>query len=86
MFQLVIMNAASLAGRISPGFFARSLGVVHMTVASTICCSVLIFSMVAIENATSVVVIAILYGYAAGISKHQNLSLQFPFHSVFPQT
>ena len=66
------MNAASLAGRLSPGFFAHSLGVVHMTVASAICCVALIFSMVAIENATSVVVIAVLYGYVSGISKYQN--------------
>ena len=66
------MNAASLAGRLSPGFFAHSLGVVHMTVASAICCVALIFSMVAIENATSVVVIAVLYGYVSGISRYQN--------------
>jgi hypothetical protein len=63
------MNASSLLGRLSPGFFAHSLGVVQMTVASVICCSALIFSMATIGNATSIVVIAILYGYAAGICK-----------------
>ena len=65
------MNAANLAGRLSPGFFAHSLGVVPMVVASGVCCSVLIFSMATIGNGndTSVVVIAILYGYATGIRK-----------------
>jgi len=44
-YLLVIMNASSLLGRLSPGFFAHSLGVVQMTVGSCICCSALIFSM-----------------------------------------
>ncbi|KAF8809867.1 MFS general substrate transporter [Phlegmacium glaucopus] len=66
-YALVIMNASSLAGRLSPGFFPRSLGVVHMTVVSAVCCGALILSMVAIGNVTSVVVIAVLYGYATGI-------------------
>ena len=58
-------------GRLSPGFFARSLGVVHMTVASGVCCSALIFSMAAIRNGndSSIVAITILYGYSAGIGK-----------------
>ena len=73
------MNAAGLAGRLSPGFFAHSLGVLHMTVASAICCIALIFSMPAIENGTSVVVVAVLYGYASGISKYQNSVCNFLF-------
>jgi len=63
------MNAAGLLGRLSPGFFAHSLGVLQMTVASAICCSALIFSMAAISNAASIVVIVILFGYMAGICK-----------------
>ena len=73
------MNAASLAGRLSPGFFANSFGVVHITVASGICSTALIFSMVAIEDATSVVVIAALYGYISGISEYQNSVCNFLF-------
>ena len=73
------MNAASLAGRLSPGFFAHSLGVVHITVASATCCTALIFSMVAIEDATSVVVISVLYGYASGISECQSSVCNFLF-------
>ena len=73
------MNAASLAGRLSPGFFAHSLGVVNITVVSAICCIGLIFSMVAIGNGTSVVVIAVLYGYISGISKYQNFVCSFLF-------
>jgi hypothetical protein len=76
------MNAAALAGRLSPGFFAHSLGVVHMTVASGICSIALIFSMAAIGNDTNVVVIAVLYGYASGVSKYQNSCVHIPFHSV----
>ena len=66
------MNASSMAGRLSPGFFAHSLGVVQMTVASTFCSGVLVFSMVSIGSVTSFVVIAVLYGYAVGICKYQN--------------
>jgi len=63
------MNVAHLAGRLSSGCFARSLGIMHMTMASCICSGALIFSMAAIGNGnvTSIVVIGILYGYAAGI-------------------
>ena len=65
------MNATNLIGRLSSGFFARSLGVVHMIVASGVCYSALIFSMAAIRNGndSSIVAIAILYGYSAGIGK-----------------
>jgi len=68
-YSLVIMNGASFAGRLSSGFLAHSLGVVHITLASCISCSALIFSMATIGNGnvTSVVTIAILYGYAAGV-------------------
>ena len=76
------MNAASLAGRLSVGFFAHSLGVVHITVASGICCTALIFSMVAIEDAMSVVVIAVLYGYISGISEYQNSVCNFLFSQL----
>lgn len=56
-------------GRLSSGFFAHSLGVVHMTVAACICSGALIFSMVTIDhgNVTSIIVIAILFGYSTGI-------------------
>jgi len=68
-YLLVIMNAAGLLGRLSPGLFTRYLGVVHMMVASGVCCSALIFSMASIRNGSdsSIVVITVLYGYFAGI-------------------
>ena len=65
------MNVAHLMGRLSSSFFARSLGVMRMIIASCICTGALIFSMATIGNGnvTSIVVIAILYGYTAGICK-----------------
>lgn len=53
------MNASSLVGHPSPGFFARSLGVVHM---KAVC-----LATVGNVTTSSIVVIAVLYGYAAGI-------------------
>ena len=65
------MNVPHLLGRLSSSFFARSLGVMRMIMVSSICSGALIFSMAAIGNGnvTSIVVIAILYGYTAGICK-----------------
>ncbi|KAJ6451780.1 MFS general substrate transporter [Mycena sanguinolenta] len=66
-YSLVIMNASSFFGRLSPGFFAHKLGVVNMVTASAGVGSVLILCMIALKSVASVVVIGVLYGYSAGI-------------------
>jgi hypothetical protein len=65
--QLVIMNAASFIGRCTPGIIASYTGVLNLTIISTVACSALIISMIALSDIASVIVIGILYGYFSGI-------------------
>ncbi|KAJ7729146.1 MFS general substrate transporter [Mycena metata] len=66
-YSLVIMNASSFVGRLTPGFFAHSLGIANMVTAAAGCGSVLILGMIGLSNVASVVVLAILYGYCGGV-------------------
>ncbi|KAJ7157878.1 major facilitator superfamily domain-containing protein [Mycena crocata] len=66
-YSLVIMNAASFIGRLSPGFFAHKLGIINMIAAASGAGAVLILSMIALKTIASVVVIGVLYGYCAGV-------------------
>jgi MFS family permease len=66
-YSLVIMNASSFVGRLSPGFFAQKLGVHNMVTASAGAGAVLILSMIALKSVASVVVIGVLYGFSAGV-------------------
>ncbi|KAJ7876424.1 major facilitator superfamily domain-containing protein [Mycena leptocephala] len=65
--DLVIMSASSFVGRICPGFFAHSLGIANMATASAGCGAVFILGMIGLSNIPSVVVLAILYGFCAGV-------------------
>ncbi|KAJ7467469.1 MFS general substrate transporter [Mycena latifolia] len=65
-YSLVILNAMSFVGRLTPGFFAHKLGIINMVTAAAGCSAVLIFSMIALKSLASVVVIAVLYGFCAG--------------------
>ncbi|RDB15653.1 Riboflavin transporter MCH5 [Hypsizygus marmoreus] len=66
-YALVIMSVASVAGRLISGAFVRRLGVGNMVLLSTGCCAVLIFAMIGLRTAASVVVLAVLYGFFAGM-------------------
>ncbi|KAJ7842516.1 MFS general substrate transporter [Mycena leptocephala] len=66
-YSLVIMSASSFVGRICPGFFAHSLGIANMATASAGCGAVFILGMIGLSNIPSVVVLAILYGFCAGV-------------------
>lgn len=63
------MNFSSFVGRVSSGFFVRPLGVLNMIAFSTFTGSALIFAMIGLRSVASVVVIAIIYGFSAGIGK-----------------
>ena len=69
------MNGSSFLGRLSPGFFSHLLSVVNMLTAAALCCTILIFSMLRLTNIPSLVTIAVLYGYFAGICKCQLKSI-----------
>ncbi|KAJ6449949.1 major facilitator superfamily domain-containing protein [Mycena sanguinolenta] len=66
-YSLVIISASSFVGRICPGFFAHSLGIANMATASAGCGAVFILGMIGLSNIASVVVLAILYGFCAGV-------------------
>ncbi|KAF8884281.1 major facilitator superfamily domain-containing protein [Gymnopilus junonius] len=66
-YSLVILNGSSFFGRIASGFLAGAVGVGNLVIAATFCCSILIFSMIAISSIASVVIIAILIGFFSGV-------------------
>ncbi|PPQ98970.1 hypothetical protein CVT24_003466 [Panaeolus cyanescens] len=78
LYAIVILNGAGVLGRIIPGFFAHSLGVLNMVVASAVGCTVFIFMMMTIKTALSVVMIAILYGFFSGAF----ITLQIPLIAI----
>lgn len=61
------MNGCSLIGRLAPGPFIHSVGVVNMIVGAAIGCSALIFGMIGLSSLPSIVVIAVFYGFFSGI-------------------
>ncbi|KAJ7049343.1 MFS general substrate transporter [Mycena amicta] len=69
-YSLVIMNSASVIGRLSPGPFLPYLGrfgLIYLLAGATACATVLIFSMIALRSVASIVVIGVLYGLSSGI-------------------
>ncbi|KAJ7739250.1 MFS general substrate transporter [Mycena maculata] len=80
-YSLVIMNASSFFGRLSPGFFAGRFGVLEMVAVASGCGAILILSMIALKTVASVVLIGILYGYSAGIF----VTLMAPLLAVLTQ-
>ncbi|KAJ6529838.1 MFS general substrate transporter [Mycena capillaripes] len=66
-YSLVIMNSASVVGRLAPGFFAQRLGILNVLLVAEGCGAVLILSMIALKTIASVVVIGVLYGLCAGV-------------------
>jgi hypothetical protein len=61
------MNAACVIGRCTAGVIATYTGVLNFTIASTVACSAIITSMMALSDVASVVVIALAYGYFSGV-------------------
>ncbi|KAJ6546075.1 major facilitator superfamily domain-containing protein [Mycena vulgaris] len=66
-YSLVMMNAASFVGRLSPGFFAHALGIENMVAAAAGSGAVLILGMIGLRSVTSVVVLGIMYGFCGGV-------------------
>ncbi|KAG1768742.1 major facilitator superfamily domain-containing protein [Suillus placidus] len=66
-YSLVIMNAACFIGRCTAGIIATYAGVLNSTIASTVACSVLIISMIALSDVASVVALGLAYGYFSGV-------------------
>ena len=62
-----MLSFASFWGRLASGFAVRSIGVGNLIVLSAFCCSAINFSMAGLASAGSVVVLAVLYGFFAGM-------------------
>ncbi|KAG2039275.1 major facilitator superfamily domain-containing protein [Suillus americanus] len=78
-YSLVIMNAACFVGRCTAGIIATYMGVLNFTIASTVACSAVIISMIALSDMTSVVVLGLAYGYFSGVY----IALIVPLVTVF---
>ncbi|KAF7304225.1 MFS general substrate transporter [Mycena indigotica] len=69
-YALVIMNSASVLGRLSPGVLLPHLGpfgIVYLVTGAAFCASILIFAMIALKSVASFVIIGVLYGLCAGL-------------------
>ncbi|KAF7375852.1 MFS general substrate transporter [Mycena sanguinolenta] len=66
-YALVILNASAFVGRVTPGFFAHSLGIANMVAGSAGCGSVLILGMIGLSNIANTAVLAVLYGFSSGV-------------------
>ncbi|KAG2359035.1 major facilitator superfamily domain-containing protein [Suillus spraguei] len=66
-YSLAIMNAACVVGRCTAGMIAAYTGALNFTIASTLACSALIISVIALSDIASVVVIGLAYGYFSGV-------------------
>ncbi|KAG0698062.1 MFS general substrate transporter [Suillus ampliporus] len=67
-YSLVIMNAACTVGRCTAGIIAAYTGALNLTIASTVACSALVISMIALSDIANVVVLGLAYGYFSGVS------------------
>lgn len=66
--QLVILNACSMVGRLTPGFFVKQFGVENMFIFASFACSAVMFGMIGLKSVVGVVMVAICYGFFAGSS------------------
>lgn len=65
-YCLVILNFASFVGRLSSGFAAHTIGAPITITVSSGCCAAVILAMMGIETVTSVVLVAMFFGFFAG--------------------
>ncbi|OAX34607.1 MFS general substrate transporter [Rhizopogon vinicolor AM-OR11-026] len=66
-YSLVIMNASAFIARCTTGMIAPYMGVLNLTIVSTVVCSALIISMIALVDIASGIVICVVYGYFYGV-------------------
>lgn len=61
------MNVAAFIGRCTSGIIASYLTVLDLTIISTVACSALIISMIALSDIANAIVLGVLYGYFYGV-------------------
>ena len=67
--QLVILNFSSFVGRLSSGFAAHVIGAPITITFSSVCCAAVILGMIGVKTVSSVVLVAIFFGFFAGTCK-----------------
>ncbi|GJE93676.1 MFS general substrate transporter [Phanerochaete sordida] len=65
-YCLVILNFASFVGRLSSGFAAHTVGAPLTITVSAGCCAAVILGMIGVGSVTSVVLVALFFGFFAG--------------------
>jgi hypothetical protein len=63
------MNAGSFIGRFMAGPVTRFVGIIDLSIATSVVCAILIIGMIWLGTVASVVVLGVLYGLFSGISK-----------------
>jgi len=61
------MNVAAFIGRCTAGIIASYIGVLNLTVLSTVACSAFIISMIALTDIANMIIIGVMYGYFSGV-------------------
>ncbi|KAI1393107.1 major facilitator superfamily domain-containing protein [Hypoxylon trugodes] len=65
-YLLVIINAASLPGRLVPGYYADQIGSINVQTAVAFLGAVLTFCLLAIDTSAALVAFSVLYGFMTG--------------------
>lgn len=66
LYLVAILNAASIPGRILPGYLVTYLGPINTMLIAAIICTVICFAWIAVNSAPGNVGFAIAYGFASG--------------------
>jgi MFS family permease len=65
-YLLVMINAASLPGRLLTGFYADKVGSINFQTVVAASSAILTFCLIAIRSAAGLIVYSLLYGFSAG--------------------
>jgi len=65
-YSLAMLNAGSLIGRVIPTFLADYMGVYNMLLTSIFMSAVTLFGLIGADNAGSIYVLAVLFGFSSG--------------------
>ncbi|PCG95570.1 Major facilitator superfamily domain, general substrate transporter [Penicillium occitanis (nom. inval.)] len=65
-YLLAILNAASMFGRVLPGFIADKIGRFNVLILNGFCTGILLLCWIAVSSDASIIVFAVLYGYFSG--------------------
>ncbi|KAG1733960.1 major facilitator superfamily domain-containing protein [Suillus lakei] len=66
-YSLVILNVSNSVGRVTSGFIAAFTGVPNLTIVATVSCVVINLGLIGLSNLASATVLAVIYGYFAGL-------------------